>query len=161
VEYVPDGSLLGRLTMSNVESSRANLVTFGGRSFSIRDASGRIVFDSGNRLDAEAISRGVYDHARSDNKGVEPEGVALMHIDGRVLAFIGLERTTKSAIAIYDVTNPFAAQFLDMIVSDGDLSPEGLTALRARGRNYLAVANEVSDTTSLFEIRLRQRFAFH
>lgn len=175
VEYVPDGSLLGRLTMSNVESSRGNLVSFGGRSFSIRDAAGRagfnsanpleaagrIVFDSGNKLDAEAISRGVYDHGRSDNKGVEPEGVALMHIDGRVLAFIGLERTTKSAIAIYDVTNPFAAQFLDMIVSDGDLSPEGLTALRARGINYLAVANEVSDTTSLFEIRLRQRFAFH
>ncbi len=175
VEYVPDGSLLGRLTMSNVESSRGNLVSFGGRSFSIRDAAGRagfdsgnpldaagrIVFDSGNKLDAEAISRGIYDHGRSDNKGVEPEGVALMHIDGRVLAFIGLERTTKSAIAIYDVTNPFAAQFLDMIISDGDISPEGLTALRARGINYLAVANEVSDTTSLFEIRLRQRFAFH
>ncbi|PPD10094.1 MAG: hypothetical protein CTY36_01350 [Methylocystis sp.] len=159
VEYVPDGSLLGRLTMSNVESSRDNLVAFGGRSFSIRDAAGRIVFDSGNRLDAEAISRGVYDHARSDNKGVEPEGVALMQIDGRVLAFIGLERTTKSAIAIYDVTNPFAAQFLDMVVSDGDISPEGLTAFNVRGRNFLAVANEASDTTSLFEIRLRYKFA--
>lgn len=160
VEYVPDGSLLGRLTMSNVESSRGNLVSFGGRSFSIRDSAGRVVFDSGNQLDAEAISRGVYDHGRSDNKGVEPEGVALMHIEGRVLAFIGLERTTKSAIAIYDVTIPFAAQFLDMIISDGDISPEGVTALSARGRNFLAVANEVSDTTSLFEIRLRQRFAF-
>jgi hypothetical protein len=156
VEYVPDGSLLGRLIMSNVESSRGNLVTFGGRSFSIRETSGRIVFDSGNQLDAEAISRGVYDHGRSDNKGVEPEGVALMEIEGRVLAFIGLERTTKSAVAIYDVTNPFAVKFLDMIVSDGDVSPEGLIALRVRGRHFLAVANEASATTSLFEIRLRQ-----
>jgi hypothetical protein len=49
--------------MSNVESSRGNLIAFGGR-LSIRDATGRIVFDSGNQLDAEAISRGVYDHAR-------------------------------------------------------------------------------------------------
>jgi hypothetical protein len=49
--------------MSNVESSRGNLIAFGGR-LSIRDATGRIVFDSGNQLAAEAISRGVYDHAR-------------------------------------------------------------------------------------------------
>jgi hypothetical protein len=48
--------------MSNVESSRGNLIAFGGR-LSIRDATGRIVFDSGN-FAAEAISRGVYDHAR-------------------------------------------------------------------------------------------------
>ncbi|MFO1102420.1 MAG: choice-of-anchor I family protein [Methylocystis sp.] len=156
VEYVPDGSLLGRLVMSNVESSRDNLVAFGGRSFSIRETSGRIVFDSGNQLDAEAISRGVYDDGRSDNKGVEPEGVALMHVEGHVLAFIGLERTTKSAVAIYDVTSPFAVRFLDTIVSDGDIAPEGVTALRVRGRNYLAVANESSATTSLFEIRLHQ-----
>lgn len=155
IEYVPDSSPLARLTMSNVESSRSNLVSFGGRSFSIRDASGRIVFDSGNRLDAEAIARGVYDDGRSDNKGVEPEGVALMHIDGRVLAFIGLERTTKSAVAIYDVTNPYDVTFLDMIVSEGDVSPEGLKALRVGNRHFLAVANEVTDTTSLFEIRLR------
>lgn len=156
IELVPDASPLARLVMSNVESTRTNLVAFGARSFSIRDSSGRIIFDSGNQLDAEAIARGIYDDGRSDNKGVEPEGVALMHIDGRVLAFIGLERTTKSAVAIYDVTNPYNASFLDMIVSDGDVSPEGLTVLRARGRDYLAVANEVTDTTSLFEIRLRR-----
>lgn len=156
IELVPDTSPLARLNMSNVESSPTNLVAFGGRSFSIRDSSGRIIFDSGNQLDAQAIARGIYDDGRSDNKGVEPEGVALMNIDGRVLAFIGLERTTKSAIAIYDVTNPYNVRFLDMIVSDGDVSPEGLTAFRSRGRYYLAVANEVTDTTSLFEIRLKR-----
>lgn len=155
VEYVPDTSPLARLTMSNVESRRGDLVTFGGRSFSIRDADGRIVFDSGNQLDAEAIRRGIYDDSRSDNKGVEPEGLALLRINGRVLAFIGLERTTKSAVAIYDITDPNAARFMDMIVSDGDVSPEGLTAFRVGGRHFLAVANEVTDTTSLFEIRLK------
>jgi hypothetical protein len=135
-EYVSDNTLLARLTMSNVESSRDNLVAFGGRSFSICDDRGRIVFDSGNRLDAEAINRGVYDHSRSDNKGVEPECVALMHIEGRVLAFIGLERTLKSAIAICDVNDPADVRYMDMIASAGDKAPEGLTAFRAGGRHF-------------------------
>ncbi|WP_457798944.1 choice-of-anchor I family protein [Methylocystis sp. S23] len=159
IELVPEGNLLSRLTLSNVESTRANLVAFGGRSFSIRDAEGRIVFDSGNQLDVEAFKRGIYDDSRSDNKGVEPEGVALMHIEGRVLAFIGMERTTKSAVAIYDVTDPNAVGFVDMIVSDSvlpDVSPEGLTAFRVGSRYFLAVANEVSDSTSLFEVGIRR-----
>lgn len=154
-ELVPENTLLSRLTLSNVESAPGQLVTFGGRSFSIRDDQGRIVFDSGNRLDAEAIARGIYDHGRSDNKGVEPEGLALLPIEGRMLAFIGLERTLKSAIAVYDITDPRAARFVDMIVSDGDRSPEGLSAFRVGSRHFVAVANEVSDTTSLFEIRLQ------
>jgi DNA-binding beta-propeller fold protein YncE len=145
---------LFRTTFSNVDSTPGNLVKFGAHSFSIRDASGRIVFDSGSQLDREAIRLGIYDDGRSDNKGVEPEGVALMHVDGRVLAFIGLERTLKSAIAIYDITDPREARFLQMVVSDGDLSPEGLTAFRFGKRFYLAAAHEVSRTTSLFEIDL-------
>lgn len=158
IEYVPDNSDLARLTFSNVESRRSGpLVTFGARSFSIRDTLGNIVFDSGSQLDREAIRLGIYDDGRSDNKGVEPEGVALLRIKGRVLAFIGLERTTKSAIAIYDITDPRNVSYLDMIVSDGDLSPEGLRAFKTRGGYYLAVANEVSDTTTLFEIVLSRR----
>jgi hypothetical protein len=149
---------LRRLTVSNVDSADGGpFVAFGGHSFSIRDADGRIVFDSGSQLDAMAIERGIYDDGRSDNKGVEPEGVALMRIQGRTLAFIGLERTTTAAVAIYDVTDPMDVAFVDMIVSDGDVSPEGLVAFRARGRHYLAFANEVSDTTSLYEIALPER----
>ena len=145
---------LFRTTFSNVDSSPGNLVKFGGHSFSIRDTAGRIVFDSGSQLDREAIRLGIYDDTRSDNKGVEPEGVALLHIDGRVLAFIGLERTMKSAIAIYDITDPHEVRYLQMVVSDKDVSPEGLTAFRAGDRYYLAAAHEVSRTTSLFEIDL-------
>lgn len=154
-EYVPDGSELARLTLSNVDSAKGGpLVAFGGHSFSIRDAAGRIVFDSGSQLEREAIRLGLYDEGRSDNKGVEPEGVALLRIEGRVLAFIGLERTLKAALAVYDVTDPEAVEYIDMIVSEGDRSPEGLTAFKAGHRHYVAVANEVSDTTSLFEISL-------
>lgn len=143
---------LFRTTYSNVESTPDNLVKFGAHSFSIRDTEGNIVFDSGSQLDREANRLGIYDNGRSDNKGVEPEGVALLHVEGRVLAFIGLERTKTSAIAVYDITDPRDVSFITMIRSEGDVSPEGLTAFRAGSRYFVAVAHEVTDTTTLFEV---------
>ena len=158
IEYVGDGTELARTNFSNIDSARGGpLVKFGGHSFSIRDHHGRIVFDSGSQLDAEAIRMGIYDDGRSDNKGVEPEGVALLKVRGRVLAFVGLERTLSAAFAVYDITDPHGVEYIDMIVSPGDVSPEGLKAFRAGGRYYLAVANEVSDTTALFEIEVAGR----
>jgi hypothetical protein len=143
---------LQQLNISTTDSSASNLVTFGARSFSIRDENGNLVFDSGKRLDAEAIARGIYDDGRSDDKGVEPEGVALKEIGGRTYAFIGLERTTKGAVAIYDVTDPANASFVDMLVTDGDLAPEGITTFTSGGMHYLAIANEVSGTTTLYSL---------
>ena len=105
------------------------------------------------QLDAKAIELGLYDDTRSDNKGVEPEGVALAEIDGRTFAFIGLERTTRSAVAVYDITDPAQATFVDFILGDlKDVSPEGLSTFSLDGKSYLAVANEVSGTTSVFAI---------
>ena len=73
---------LARVTLSNIDSARGgSLVKFGGHSFSIRTPGGRIVYDSGSLLDSEAIRLKIYDDSRSDNKGVEPEGVALMPIE--------------------------------------------------------------------------------
>ena len=142
----------GKLTVSKPDSSAGNLVAFGARSFSILDDGGNFVFDSGNQLDAEAILRGIYDDGRSDNKGVEPEGVEIMDIGGRTYAFIGLERTLKAAIAIYDITDPANASFVDMIVTDGDRAPEGLKGFTIGGISYLAIANEVSNTTTLYQL---------
>ncbi len=176
-ELVPENTDLSRVLLSNLESAPGGpLVKFGGHSFSIRDTSGTIVFDSGNQLDSEAIRLGalpdgsndLYDDGRSDNKGVEPEGVALLEIEGRVLAFIGLERSTtppavlpgqtprlpRSAFAVYDITDPSQARYINMITSEGDRSPEGLVAFKAGSRYFVAVAHEVSDTTSLFEVTL-------
>lgn len=141
-----------RLSISVPDSSVGNLVTFGARSFSIRDEDGNLVFDSGSKLDDEAIKRGIYDDARSDDKGVEPEGVTVLEIDGRTYAFIGLERTTKGAVAVYDITDPTNATFIDMLVTDGDVSPEGLSTFHANGQAYLAIANEVSGTTTAYAI---------
>ena len=134
---------LDRLRISNVDSSPGNLYAAGARSVSIREVDGTVVYDSGSTLDTEAHARGVYDDGRSRDKGVEPEGVALLEIRGRTYAFVGLERTTSSSIAVFDVTNPYDARFLDMIVTTGDLSPEGLAAFTYHGISYLAIANEV------------------
>src|SRR5687768_1191939 len=135
---------LDRLRISNVDSSPGNLYAAGARSMSIREADGTLVYDSGSILDTEAHERRIYDDGRSRDKGVEPEGVALLDIRGRTYAFVGLERTTTAAIAVFDVSDPNHVTFLDMIVTPGDLSPEGLSAFAYRGRYYLAIANEVA-----------------
>ena len=139
---------LDRLRISNRDSSPGDLYAAGARSMSIREADGTLVYDSGSILDTEAHNRGIYDDGRSRDKGVEPEGVALLEFRGRTYAFVGLERTTSSAVAVFDVTNPYEATFLDMIVTPGDLSAEGLAAFAFRGDVYLAISNEVPAPTS-------------
>lgn len=143
---------LANLRVTNTDSSAGNLFAAGARSFSIRDENGTIVYDSGEILDREAIARGIYDDGRSRDKGVEPEGVEVMEINGRTFALIGLERTTKAGIAVFDITDPAHASFVDMIVSDGDLAPEGLRGYSLDGKFYLAFSSEGSNTTSVYQL---------
>ena len=135
---------LDRLRISNEDSSPGNLYAAGARSMSMRNAEGTVMYNSGGILDTEAHERGVYDDGRSRDKGVEPEGVALLDIAGRTYAFVGLERTTSATVAVYDMTGPNEVKFMDMIVTPGDLSPEGMAAFEFRGNIYLAIANEVT-----------------
>src|SRR5262245_2747311 len=134
---------LNRLRIVNDLKTAGVFAAAGARSFSIRRTNGEIVYDSGSILDREANNRLIYDDGRSRDKGVEPEGVALLKIGSRTFAFIGLERTTKSAVAIFDITNLDDVTFVDMIVTTGDLSPEGLAAYKYQGNYYLAISNEV------------------
>ena len=143
---------LGPLRILNTDSSPSNLFAAGARSFSIRDANGNLVFDSGDILDKKAAQLGIYDDARSRDKGVEPEGVELMTLGGRTFAFIGLERTTKGAVGVFDITDPANASFIDMIVTNGDIAPEGLEGFMMGGNYYLAIANETSKTTTLYNL---------
>jgi hypothetical protein len=143
---------LANIRISNTDSSPGDLYAAGGRSFSIRDANGALVYDSGDILDKEAFARGIYDDARSRDKGVEPEDVELFTLNGRTIAAVGLERTLTGAIALFDITDPTKVSFIDMIVSTGDLAPEGLVAFEFGGKSYLTFANEGSNTTSLYTI---------
>lgn len=151
----------GALRVSNTDSSPGNLFAAGARSFSIRGTDGTIVYDSGNILDVEADKLGLYDDGRSRDKGVEPEGVELMSIDGKTFAFIGLERTTKGAVAVFDITDPANASFVKMLTLDAGAGgflqrPEGLKGFAMDGTFYLAVASEGADGvnpgTALFSL---------
>lgn len=170
---------LGRLRVStaSVDANGDGLVdriaAFGGRSFSIWDTAGNLVFDSGDaieRITAEQFpdyfnsdSENDSFDGRSDDKGPEPEGVALGEIDGRTYAFVGLER--MGGILVWDITDPRAPVFVqyannrDFTVADedaGDLAPEGLIFIGAMesptGRPMLIVANEFSGSTTLWDI---------
>ena len=128
----------------------------GGRTVSVVDlASGQVVGDTGNQLDAAAHAAGVYPDGRSDNKGSEPEAVAVFEAEGGAWALAGLERA--DALALIDLREP-AEPAVRALVSlrrrgDASLAPEGLAYFEQDGMRYAATANEKSGTVSIVEIR--------
>lgn len=184
---------LGRLTSTITGDTDQDgdvdvLYTYGARSFTIWNAAGELVFDSGDALERITAGRfpgnfnatndeNNFDN-RSDDKGPEPEAIELGRINGRLFAFVGLERI--GGVVIYDITNPYEPVFIDyfnnrdfsvefdsdgggdpapseeQLAAVGDLGPEGLRFIPAAespdGRNLLAVANEVSGTTTVFDL---------
>jgi hypothetical protein len=175
---------LGRLKVTNTIGKNdrdefEELFVFGARSFSIWDAHGRLVFDSGDDFEritamgfpSDFNSTNDENHSfdsRSDDKGPEPEGVVVGRLLGRHYAFIGLERI--GGIMVYDVTNPHKPFFVTYANNRdfngsptagtaGDLGPEGLEFIpwyRSPNRKpLLAVGNEVSGTTTIYQIQVR------
>jgi DNA-binding beta-propeller fold protein YncE len=148
---------LANLRVSNFDSSAGVLYTAGARSISIRDENGDEVWDSGSALDREAAKLGLYADGRSREKGTEPEDVKLLDIAGRLYAFVGLERTTRGAVAVFDITDPSNGSFVRMLLTDTtETRPEVMHAFQMDGMYYLAVANEGSNAstfgTSLFAL---------
>jgi DNA-binding beta-propeller fold protein YncE len=123
---IQDRDKLGRLTVTNQlgdtdgDGDFDELYVFGGRSFSILDENGKMIFDSGDQF--EKITAKLFpeyfnaDNSvnnfdnRSDNKGPEPEGVTIGELFGRTYAFIGLERI--GGIMTYDITDPLNPFFV-------------------------------------------------
>ena len=173
---------LGRLKISTAQGDTDGdgdfdaLYGYGGRSFSVWDAAGNLVWDSGAEFAQEVFN--AYPNnfnannddnssfkSRSDDKGCEPEAVEIAMINGYRLAFIGLER--MGGIMVYDLTNPnqpsFVSYFLprdfSVAASDraaGDLGPEDLRFVSAsqspNGEPLLIAANEVSGTLAIYRI---------
>lgn len=153
------------------------IYSFGARSFSVLDAGGEMVFDSGdafeqfmaanyanvfNSTDTENYSR----DNRSDDKGPEPEGIASGYVNGTPYAFIGLER--QGGFMVYDLTNPVNPKFVtyhsDRRFSGspegdtaGELAPEGFQFISAKdsptGNAMLVVASEVSGSTKVYDLK--------
>ncbi len=179
--FLQEDTIIGRLRCTDATGDTDNdgdfdeIYTFGARSFSIWDSTGALVYDSGDDLEQETFlalpnqfnsnndGNDSY-KSRSDDKGPEPEAVVVATINGKALAFIGLERI--GGIMVYDVTDPTAPIFETYennrnftVPADssaaGDLGPEGLLYIpisAGLGHHLLVTANEVSGTVSLFSI---------
>ena len=141
----------------NKDGTLDQAYAFGSRSFRIYDTKGNMVFDSGNQLDEIAKTAGIYDDGRSDDKGMEPEMVTTKEINGRVFAFVGLERGTSASIAVYDVTVPSKATFFKLLQNVNSISPEGLefVSTDSDGSGFLLAANEVSGTLDTYQVNLK------
>jgi hypothetical protein len=150
------------------------LFAFGARSFSIWSEAVEQVFDSGD--DIEQLTAAAFPNnfnanntangrdSRSDDKGPEPEGVTVAKLWGRTFIFVALERI--GGILVYTVVDPASPTFVQYINTrdfaasvpgNSDLGAEGLVVVAEEdsptGKPMLIVANEVSGTIRLFEIR--------
>ena len=174
------GRLLVTNTLGqNTKGEYETFYSYGARSFSIWAADGKQVFDSGSdfeRITADRLKENFNasnDRAQDDKKndrsgakGPEPEALTLGEIDGRTYAFIGLERV--GGFMIYDITIPDQAKFVSYTVNRdfgknpteeaaGDVGPEGMTFIAKAdsptGLPLLIIGNEVSGSTSVYELR--------
>lgn len=168
---------LGRLNVTSTLGQNENglyeeLYAFGGRSFSVWDASsGKLVWDSGDQFEQVTASvadasdvfnsnqePGTFDE-RSDNKGPEPEGLSVGKVGRRTYAFIGLERV--GGVMVYDVTDPKRPRFVEWARGDQkpvpDFGPEGVLFIAAddsplEDTPLVVVTNEISGTTSIWSV---------
>ena len=181
VSYHTTRIMNGNSRADGTDKSQAinKVYAYGARSFSIwNTVTGEQVFDSGSafeRITAQRFGDNFNSNheenggdARSDDKGIEPEGIAIGTINGYTYAFIGLER--MGGIMVYDISNPFAPEYVQYLnnrdftqipgdgVDAGDLGQEGLKFVPAAnspdGKPYLIVGSEVSGTTTVYEINM-------
>lgn len=166
---------LGRLTVTAEGAKKSGryvneILAFGGRSISIWRADGSRVWDSGDALESMTAARlpryfnssndEVEFDNRSDNKGPEPEGVAVGAIGDKTYAFVALERI--GGLAVFDVTEPKRARLVQYLntrdfLEDAapDSGAETVAFIEAakspNGKPLVAVSNEVSGTVTLWQ----------
>ena len=181
-EFLQAEENLGRLKTTTAtgdadgDGQHETIFNYGARSFSIWSGDGQLVFNSGSDFEQHTAQlipddfnstndeNDSFDN-RSDDKGPEPEGIAIGHIDDRVYAFIGFERV--GGIMVYDVTDPSQPTFVQYVNNRdftgnaeegtvGDLGPEGILFISAEdspiGYPLLVTGNEVSGTTTIFTV---------
>lgn len=162
------------LGMNHTVNEYQNLYAFGARSFSIFDETGNLIFDSGDDFEkytfaqhGEAFNNDEDENkgdARSDDKGPEPESVAIGEINGNTYAFIGLER--MGGIFIYNINDPAQPKYEHYFINrglvedeviTGDLAPEGMKFVPAAdsptGEALLIIGNEISGSVAVWEIK--------
>lgn len=170
-------TLLGRLTVTRArgdidgDGDYDALYVPGGRSISIWEGSGAMVWDSGDDIEqitARALPNvfnasrdNVTRKNRSDDKGPEPEGITVGTVGDSTYIFAGLERT--SGIMVYNATNPLNPRFSQFITTraiGGDVSTEALLFIPASQNRLnmplVIAAHEVSGTVAVFAFETPQ-----
>ena len=176
---IQEDSVLGRLKTftadvigdTDNDGDVDELYSYGARSFSIWDNTGNLVWDSGDEIEQyiaanhdaffncnDGLAAEMDD--RSDDKGPEPEAITVGKLGSRYYVFLGLER--QGGVMVWDVTdpnNPVFETFINTYQNDGtmtDIAPEGLVFVPAadahNNKNMLIVSNEVSGTTTIYDI---------
>ena len=156
---------LGRLTVSNSPGLSGDtdndgdvdrILAYGGRSFSILNSAGTMVYDSGDLIERAIASFGTpwFDDTRSDNKAAEPEGIEIGVIGARTYAFVGLERSR--GVMAFDITDPANVTSAGFGTVSTDRNPEGIEFISAAnsptGAPLLAVTNETSNTLTIYSV---------
>ncbi len=149
------------------------LYAFGARSFTVWSAEGGLIWDSGDAFEQITAARYPANFnasnssntpdSRSDDKGPEPEGIAVAKLFGRDYVFVALERI--GGVMVYDISDPTSPSFVQYInmrnfsestntAAAGDLGPEAFTVIEnsSLGSPILLVSNEVSGTLRVFRI---------
>ena len=188
---------IGRLVVSGVQGDTDGdgdfdeLWMLGSRSFSIRTPDGTLVYDSGDHMEQITATHLPGHHnaaaddnrgdVRSDDRGPEPEHLAIGRVGRRTYVFITSEHV--GGVYIYDITDPGDVKFQqyinnrnfavapDQVCGErggpalatcdqaGDLEPEGVTfvpaALSPIGRPMLLVNHELSDSLTIFDLDSR------
>lgn len=166
---------LGRLQLTKATGDLDNdtdydeIHSMGARSFTVWNSAGSLVFDSGDQLEqiTAAKSPSLFNSeglssqfdSRSDNKGPEPEGIAIGVVNNKPYVFVGLERTGD--VMVYDISNPALPQFVQYINTPQDMAVEGLLFVPANqsptGKALLITTAEVSKTVTAYELGSNQQ----
>jgi hypothetical protein len=190
---------LGRLTVSRAGADLDGdgdfdlIQAFGSRGFSIHRLDGSLVFNSGSQF--ETVTRdalGVHFNSthtanntgdsRSDDKGPEPEALAVGSVGGTRFLFVANERV--GGIHVYNLADARSPRFIGYVndrnfgvsttIPDqngdgqpdpnpaaGDLGPESLVFVPAfdtpTGDAWLLMGSEVSGTVSIWRVTPRPR----
>ena len=184
---------LGRLRVTNVEGDSDGdgdfdqIFHLGSRSFATWTADWELVFDSGDDLE-QITARAVPDFfntaddetkfdRKSNDRGPEPETLAVGRVGARQYVFIAPERI--GGVYAYDITDPAAPEFQQYInfrnftidpaavcekdkpqsetcAQAGDLGPEGVLFISKEdspiGIPLVVVVHEVSDSTTIYRV---------
>lgn len=138
IAFSPDGSKI-------YSADEGELNFTGGRGWSAWKADGSFVWDDGGKLERTAVKLSHYPEGRSENKGIEVEGITTAAFGRSKFAFVLSER--GSFMGVYDIRNNAHPRLIQTLPTG--ISPEGVTAIP--DRKLVVTADEVSGTLTFFE----------